>query len=74
MFKIAEKRVQQREEEIREKVEMEYAEKTEEFKIEREMMQERLDELEKLKGVYEDKLSNVREDVRTEIKSKESTW
>jgi GTPase Era involved in 16S rRNA processing len=74
MFKIAEKRVQQREEEIREKVEMEYAEKTEEFKIERGMMQERLDELEKLKGVYEDKLSNVREDVRTEIKSKESTW
>ena len=36
-------------------------------------MQERLDELEKLKGVYEDKLSNIREDVRTEIKSKEST-
>jgi hypothetical protein len=80
MFKIAEKRVQQREEEIREKVQMEYAEKTEEFKkttkikIEREMMQERLDELEKLRGDYEEKLSIVREEVRTEIKSKESTW
>jgi predicted GTPase len=80
MFKIAEKRIQQREEEIREKVEMEYAEKTEEFKkttkikIEREMMQERLDELEKLRGDYEEKLSIVREEVRTEIKSKESPW
>ena len=80
MFMIAEKRVQQREEEIREMVEMEYAEKTDEFKektkieIEREMMQERIDELEKLRGVYEDKLSNVREVVRTEIKSEESNW
>jgi hypothetical protein len=56
------------------------AEKTEEFKkttkikIEREMMQERLDELEKLRGDYEEKLSIVREEVRTEIKSKESPW
>jgi Fe2+ transport system protein B len=79
-FTIAEIRVQQREEEIREMVEMEYAKKTEEIKeinkmqIDREMMLERLVELEVLKGIYEDKLSNVREVVRTEIRSKKSTW
>jgi hypothetical protein len=79
-FTKAEIRVQQREEEIREMVEMEYAKKTEEIKeitkmqIDREMMLERLVELEVLKGVYEDKLSNVREVVRTEIRSKKSTW
>ena len=80
MFKIAEKKIQQREEEILEMVEMEYAEKTEEFKeitkmkIDKDMMQERLVKLEILKGFYEEQLSNVREDVRTEIRSKECTW
>jgi hypothetical protein len=44
------------------------------MQIDREMMLERLVELEVLKGVYEDKLSNVREVVRTEIRSKKSTW
>ena len=80
MFKQAEERVQQREEEIREMVEKEYKEKTDEFKqtaqleLQRGMMQERLDELENLRSIYEEKLSNVREEVRTEIKSGKSTW
>lgn len=61
-------------------VEKEYKEKTDEFKqtaqleLQREMMQERLDELENLRSIYEEKLSNVREEVRTEIKSGKSTW
>ena len=77
-FKKAEEKIQQREGEIRERLEMEYKEQMEEFKrtfkieLQREMMQEREDELEKSKVILEERLDNVREEVRKEIKSKKS--
>jgi IMP dehydrogenase/GMP reductase len=76
-FKKAEEIVLQREEIIRKMVEMEYKKNPEEFKrttkfkLQRLMMQERLDDLEELRKVNEEKLSNVREEVRKEIQSKE---
>ena len=80
MFKKAEEKIRQREEEIREKLEIEYKEKMEEFerttkiKLQTEMMQERLDELEKSKVIFGERLNNVREEVRNEIQSEESKW
>jgi len=68
MFEEAEKRIKQREEEIWKMLEIEYKEEKEE------MERTRLDELEKLRIAYEERLSNVREEVRKEIKSKESPW
>jgi GTPase Era involved in 16S rRNA processing len=73
-FKEAEKRVQQREEVVREMLEMEYTKKTEEYELQRKMLQEKLDRLEKRREYYEEKLRNVREEVRKEIKSKKDTW
>jgi GTPase Era involved in 16S rRNA processing len=73
-FEEAEERVERREEEIREMLEMEYIVKTEEYKSQRKMLQKKLDQLEKLREYYEEKLRNVREEVRKEIKSKKSTW
>ena len=73
-FGEAEERVEQREEEIREMLVMKYTAKTEEYKSQREMLQEKLVEIEKLRKYYEKKLRNVREEVRKEIKSKENTW
>jgi GTPase Era involved in 16S rRNA processing len=80
MFKKAEERIQQREEEIRQTVEREYKEKMEEFErttkinLRSEMMKERKDELENYKDIFDKRLNNVREYVRNEIKSKESKW
>ena len=71
MFKKAEERVQQREEEIRKMVEMEYKEKIEELESQMDMTRVEPDALKK---PFEETLSNVREKVREEIKSKESTW
>ena len=68
MFEEAEKGIQQREEEKRKMLEIEYKEYKEE------MERTRLEELEKLRKDYEEKLRNVREEVRKEIKSKESHW
>jgi GTPase Era involved in 16S rRNA processing len=73
-FEEAEERVERREEEIREMLEMEYIVKTEEYKSQRKMLQKKLDQLEKLREYYKEKLRNVREEVRKEIKSKKSTW
>ena len=71
VFKKAEEQVQQREEEIREMVEKEYKEKTKQFELEMASMQERL---EAHSADYAEKVKNLREEVRKEIKSKESTW
>jgi predicted RNase H-like nuclease (RuvC/YqgF family) len=73
-FEEAEERVERREEEIREMLEIEYTKKTEEYELQRKMLQKKLDQLEKLREYYEEKLRNVREEVRKEIKSKKSTW
>ena len=78
MFDKAEERIQQKEEEIWEMAKMAYKEEIEEFeritkiKLQREIKQERLDELVKLKVIFEERLNNVREKVRKEIKSKKS--
>ena len=79
-FNKAEELIRRREEEIKEKLEMQYKEKIKQYKrsfqskLEKKMMQERLDELQKLRGLYEKQLSNVREEVRKEIKSKGNIW
>ena len=80
MFDKAEEMIRQREEEIWETVKMAYKEKMEEFertakiKLRRERMQEREDELENLMSILEERLTNVREEVRNEIKSKKTRW
>jgi hypothetical protein len=80
-FEKAETRIQIREQEIMLNSVQNYKGKTEEFKrslkikMQREvMLQERLDELMKVKEYYEKLLNNVREEVRREIKSTKSTW
>jgi predicted nucleic acid-binding Zn-ribbon protein len=72
-FEKAEERVEQREEEIMEMLEMEYKKKTEEYELLRKMLQDKLVELKKLREYYEEKLRNVREEVRKEIKSKKES-
>ena len=81
VFAKAETRIQKREQEIMLNSVQNYKGKTEEFKrrlkikMQREvMLQERLDELMKVKEYYEKLLNNVREEVRREIKSTKSTW
>ena len=80
MFTKAERRIRQREEEIRQELEMEYKEKMEEFerttkiKLQREIMQERENELKESSDKYKYMMINVREEVRKEIKSKENKW
>jgi predicted GTPase len=69
VFKKAEEQVQQREEEIREMVEKEYKEKTKQFELEMASMQERL---ETLSADYEEKVKNLREEVRKEINPKKA--
>ena len=80
MFTKAEDRIRQREEEIRKMVEMEYKEKLEvlkstfKIKLQRELIKEREDELKNSKSIYDERLSNVREEVRNEIQSNGSKW
>ena len=79
-FREAEERIRQREEEIRKMVEMEYKDKMKAFQritkfmLRREMMKEREDELENARGIFQKRLSHLREEVRNEIKSEKSKW
>ena len=85
-FKKAEERIRQREEVIRQEIEMEYNEKMEEFKRttetrlrmetkqEKEKEKERHDEVDKSWAIYKERSRHVREMVRDEIKSKKSKW
>jgi predicted GTPase len=71
-FRKAEEKVQQREKEIQAMLEKKYEEKAKSLEtINIELQQERQKEIKELKENYEKKLSNVREEVRKEIESKE---
>ena len=73
-FGEAEDKVQQREEAIRDILEMEYTEKKEHYKVQSGMLQAKLVELEEHRENYVKQLRNIREEVRKEIKSKTSSW
>ncbi|XP_071123071.1 GTPase IMAP family member 7-like [Mytilus edulis] len=80
LFSKAEERIRVREREIEERLQQEYQRKQREYeqtlKIQLEdlMREEREAEIKKIKEDYEEKLENVREEVRKEISDKDSTW